>query len=126
MSDVAKVRLAEDTHLEEGIAEVFLVVVNESDFGLELFTTLLVSEFPNMSSGFLSFSLVSGLDGHSAATECTVPTLDRDKSGVLVPDEPSDEANSRIGVFGWPRQGVDEGLFVVSLKTAVADPCAGG
>jgi len=85
--------------LKERIAEVFLVVVNESDLGLELFTTSLVSEFTNMSSSLLSFPLVPSFDGHGATTKCTVATLDGYESGVLVPDELSDEADSGVGVL---------------------------
>jgi len=73
---------------------VFLVVVDESHPGLELFTTVLVAEFTDMSPSFLSLSPVPSFDGHGAITKGTVTTLGGNEGGILlVPDESSDEAD---------------------------------
>jgi len=79
---------------------MFLVVVDEPDLRLELFTTILIAEFADMSSGFPSLTPVSCLDGHGTTTKGTVSAPDGDKSRILlVSDKFSDEADSGIGIF---------------------------
>ena len=79
---------------------MFLVVVDVSDLGLELFTPVLVAEFTYVSSGFLGFPPIPGLDGHGAVTKGTVTTLDGYEGRILlVPDEFSDEADARVWIL---------------------------
>ena len=79
---------------------MLLVVVDESDLGLELLTTVLVAEFADMASGFLGLSPVPGLDGHGTSAKGSVSTLDGNQGRILlVPDQFSDEADPRVGIF---------------------------
>lgn len=81
---------------------MFLVVVNESNFGLELFSTLLVPELANVSTSLLGLSSVPRLHSHSAVTECPIPALRGDEGGVFVPNQFSNEADSGIRILSSP------------------------
>jgi len=111
--------------LEEWIAEVFLVVVDEPDLGLELFATFLVAEFTDMSSSFSGFPPIPGPNGHGTIAKGTVTALDGNESRVLfVLDEFSDETNPGVWILYSAGQRVSEGLFVVLSEAAVSDPRA--
>lgn len=86
--------------LEEWIAEVFLVIVNESDFGLELLAALLVTELTDMPPSFLCLPPVPSFHGHGTVTKGTIATLDGNESGVFfVPNEFPYKTDSRVWIF---------------------------
>lgn len=70
--------------LEQWIAVVLLVIVDVSNSGLEVFSSLLISKFSYMPAGLPSFSPISGLHDLGASAKRTEPALARHERRVLV------------------------------------------
>jgi hypothetical protein len=63
---------------------VFLAIVNESNFGLEILLPLLISKLPDMPTRFSGFSLISCFDNICTSAERSEATLAWYQSRVLV------------------------------------------
>jgi hypothetical protein len=73
---------------------MLLMVADETNFGLEVFSPCLITEFANMAASLSGFSLIPCLHDLCTAPESAKPTSARHQDGVLVRKEPADQGST--------------------------------